>query len=108
MYCKHLCYGDMNADITDNSSYFHKHMLRCCKDNNLVLSSQEFLPADSFTYYSEAHSTTSWLDHVICTADAHASIGSMKILYDATTTDHFPLEMVLESDWLPELTKVYW
>ena len=28
----------------------------------------------------------------------------MKILYEATTTDHFPLEMTLEIDRLPELT----
>lgn len=93
----------MNADISDKCSYFHKHMVRFCKDNNLILSSQELLPADSFSYCSEAHSSTSWLDHVICTADAHAMIGCMKILYEATT-DHFPLEMTLETDRLPELT----
>ena len=52
-------------------------------------------------------STTSWLDHVICTADAYATIQTMKILYDATTTDHFPLEMTLEIDRLPELSLIH-
>ena len=46
--------GDMNADISDKHSYFHKHMVRFCNDANLILSSKELLPADSFTYYSEA------------------------------------------------------
>lgn len=42
--------GDVNADISDNASFFAKHMIRMCEDNNLVLSSQVLLPADSFTY----------------------------------------------------------
>ena len=35
-----LVVGDMNADISDISSPFAKHMLRMCDENNLVLSSQ--------------------------------------------------------------------
>ena len=95
--------GDMNADISGGGSRFGKHMTRFCEDNNLVLSSQLLLPADSFTYYSEAHHSTSFLDHVISSADAHASIRGMKILHDEATTDHIPLQMVLDTDILPEL-----
>lgn len=36
----------------------------------------------------------SWLDHCICTADAHASLGCMSILYGAATTDHIPFAML--------------
>lgn len=39
--------GDMNADLSDSQSMFAKHMLQFCDDNNLMLSSQLLLPADS-------------------------------------------------------------
>ena len=42
---------------------------------------------------------------MICTADAHATIGHMKVLYDATTTDHFPIEIGLDTDSLPEILR---
>ena len=57
-----LVVGDMNADLTDKRSLFAKHMLQFCDDNNLIVSSQMFLPADSYSYISEAWHTTSWLD----------------------------------------------
>ena len=31
--------GDWNADISDNASCFHKHMVRFRNDNSLVISS---------------------------------------------------------------------
>ncbi len=71
--------GDMNADLLDSKSLFSKHMIQFSDDNNLILSSKECLPTNSYTYISEAWHTTSWLDHCISTADGHASLGSMEI-----------------------------
>lgn len=65
--------GDMNANISDKNSVFAKHMKHFCADNNLILSSKELLPSHSSTYISEAWHTTSWLDHCISIADAHAA-----------------------------------
>lgn len=73
--------GDFNADLTDSKSLFYKHMLRFSNDSNLVISSKALLPEDSYTYVSEAWNTTSWLDHILCTADAHASLQSIEICY---------------------------
>ncbi len=39
--------GDLNADLTDNSSMFVKHMLHLCVDNNFKLSSKLLLPKDT-------------------------------------------------------------
>ena len=100
-----LVVDDMNADLTDKRSLFAKHMLQFCDDNNLIVSSQMFLPADSYSYISEAWHTTSWLDHCISTADAHESIRSIKIVYEASMSDHIPFVMSLDCESLPEMTQ---
>ncbi|XP_058650707.1 uncharacterized protein LOC131551670 [Onychostoma macrolepis] len=91
--------GDMNADISDSKSLFSVHIVQFCQDNNLILSSEVCLSVDSYTYVSEAWNTTSWLDHCISTADAHASLRDMSILYDTVTTDHIPVSMVINVDY---------
>ena len=96
--------GDLNADLSDDSSLFANHMLQFCEDNNFILSSQLLLPVGSYTYISEAWHTTSWLDHCISTADAHAVLRSMEIVYEATTGDHIPFIMCLDIDNVPELS----
>lgn len=78
------------VDLSDGHSLFAKHMLQFCDDNNLKLSSQLLLPADSFSDISDAWHTTSWLDHCISTTEAHAIVRSRKILYDASLSDHVP------------------
>ena len=47
-----------------------------CTENNLILSSESFLPGGTFTHYSEAWDTTSWLDHCISTSDANEIINN--------------------------------
>ena len=96
--------GDMNADLSDGQSLFAKHMLQFCDDNKLKISNQLLLPADSYSYISEPWHTTSWLDHCISTADAHAAVQSMEILYGASMTHHVPIAMTLEVESLPELS----
>lgn len=95
--------GDFNADVSDSNSLFAKHLVHFCNDNNLVLSSKVFLPNNSFTYVSEAWHTTSWLDHCLCTADAHASLENMEICYGLATSDHIPIAMLLNVETVPLL-----
>ena len=97
--------GDMNADLSDRNSMFAKHLLQFCADNSLFLSSKLLLPADSYSYISEAWHTTSWLDHCISTADAHDTLQTMELRYEATVSDHFPFIMSLETDSLPEMSQ---
>lgn len=98
--------GDMNADITDANSSFGNHLLQFCTDSGLILSSKVLLPNDSYTYISEAWHSTSWLDHCLCTVDAHDSIEIMKIEYDLATTDHIPFFVVLNTGTIPVLLPV--
>jgi len=97
--------GDFNADLANSKSLFYKHLLRFSKDSNLVISSKTFLPDTSYTYISEAWNTTSWLDHVLSTADAHASLQSIEICYGLATTDHIPIAMVLNVQKVPKVVK---
>ena len=64
------------------------------------------LPDNSYTYISEAWHTTSWLDHCICTADAHDSIQSMNINYEFATTDHVPFSFFVNMGQVPTLLPV--
>ena len=96
-------YGNFNADLSDSNSLFAKHLVNFCNDNKLILSSKVFLPDNSFTYVSEAWHTASWLDHCLCTADAHASLENMEICYGLATSDHIPIAMLLNVDTVPLL-----
>jgi len=92
------------ADISDNDSLFGQQLIRFCQDSKLFFSSQILLPVGSYTYISEAWNTTSWLDHCICTADAHDSLDKLEILYNLATTDHIPISITLNVESLPEMT----
>jgi len=98
--------GDMNADISDANSLFADHLMHFCADSGLMLSSKVILPNNSYTYISEAWHTSSWLDHCVCTADAHASLDSMTIHYDLAIADHIPFSLSLNVKNLPMLTTV--
>lgn len=69
----------------------------------MLMSSKELLPADSFTYISEACNTASWLDQCISTADAHTII-AMNILYGAVTSDHMPMAILINVKDIPLLS----
>lgn len=99
--CSVYVVGDMNADINDSNSLFAKHLICLSEDNNFTLSSRVLLPADSYTYTSEAWHSTSWLDHCLSTADGHAAIENMGIKYGVTTTDHIPLALTINIEELP-------
>ena len=85
--------GDRNSDISDRTSLFGGHVRMFCTENNLILSSESFLPGETFTHYSEAWHTTSWLDHCISTSDANEIINNMSVDYSLNTADHLPVYM---------------
>ena len=95
--------GDWNSDISDRTSLFGNHVRLFCTENNLILSSEHFLPDGTFTHYSEAWHTTSWLDHCISTSDANEIINNMSVDYSLNTADHLPLYMEIASQRVPEV-----
>ena len=60
--------GDWNAGFNGNS-VFGTELSSFCLEHGYVLSDIDHHGADSgsFTFVSEAHGTTSWIDHCLCT-----------------------------------------
>lgn len=97
--------GDFNADLSDHNSAFANHLMQFCNDNNILMSSKLLLPDNSFTYISDAWHSTSWLDHCISTADAHASLNNMEICYGLATSDHIPISITVNVNDIPMLVE---
>ena len=70
--------GDFNAVVETN---FERELLTFCTGKGLIISDYKFFGrvSDQFTYVSDAHGTTSWLDHFTCSHDLHCIIVDMKI-----------------------------
>ena len=65
--------GDFNADIL-SQSIFGSELIEFCDMNNLSFIDKSMLSPDTFTFISQAHGTTSWLDHCITTTAGESLI----------------------------------
>ena len=63
--------GDINAHT---STIFSDEVLYFYDRFELVISDVIILTCDLFMHVSEAHATTSWLGHAICSKDMHTLI----------------------------------
>ena len=82
--------GDFNTTI-DANSCFGKELKKFCGDEMLSLSDSTWCDSKSFTFYSEAHQTVSWIDHCICNSNLHSAITDISILYNYVSSDHCTL-----------------
>ena len=85
----YIC-GDFNANLSQ-SSRFGKELKQVCRDNSFSISDELLLPADTFTFVSSSHGSTSWLDHVLSTTSGHALAESVHVKTDFVSSDHLPL-----------------
>jgi len=90
--------GDFNANYqpSNASSSFYKELSHFCEEENYYVSDVRMCDASSFTFYSEAHKTTSWIDHLISNVNTHSIVKSINILYDYISSDHFPILVNLD------------
>ena len=96
--------GDWNANLGNSGTMtFKAPMMNFCKENNLYISSQMFLPESSYTHIHtyEGNMHYSWLDHIVATHDFHHSINSISVLYDISDNDHIPITFNVCTDKLP-------
>ena len=56
---------------------------------------------NSFTYVSQAHGSTSWLDHCITTVSSQSIISNCYIINDIVCSDHLPLCIDINCDITP-------
>ncbi len=83
-------FGDFNGNIRANHR-FGNELTRFCKGNSLIISDNVLLSGDSFTFYSEAHDTVAWLDHLVSTHSLHSLVNRMWVDNSLVSSDHFPV-----------------
>jgi len=85
-------FGDFNTNIRSGTkSLFSKELNKLCVDENFIITDLAFCDESSFTFFSAAHSTVSWLDHFLSTVNTHGLVTDVTILYDYMSSDHFPM-----------------
>ena len=96
-----IAMGDFNADITcmDNGKITQKfgyELTAFCQDEGYIMSDKEVLSGtNTYTFVSSSHASTSWLDHLVCTAGSHDMLNNVYVKYDLISSDHKPLCAVL-------------
>ena len=96
--CNHIVLsGDFNAD--PYKGRFWNDLIIFMKTFSLVVIDKQ-LPKDSFTYLCPAKSSTSWLDHVLCTEEIANIMDNIRIDYGKALYDHFPIyfELCMEME----------
>ena len=87
--------GDFNADI---NTFFETELIELCDYIDLLIYDYNIFGRFSgqFTIVSNAHNTTSWLDHIICSHDVQRKLVSIDILDRLPYSDHFPLWVLFD------------
>ena len=90
IYCfKIAIIGDFNATVRTT---FEEELLELCTKDELIISDYDKYGCtfNQFTYISDVHSTTSWLDHIICSFDFCSLASDVVILDKLHSSDHLP------------------
>ena len=96
--CNFIILGDFNSAV---DTPFESELVEFCSSYDLIIFDYHRYGRDSgqFTYVSDAHNSTSWLDHIICSYDVNSKISSINILDKLPGSDHLPLQMTLDIDF---------
>ncbi|XP_060801616.1 uncharacterized protein LOC132902036 [Amyelois transitella] len=97
--------GDFNAQ---HSTVFGKELASFCDEQQWVCADWHFLgiSSNTYTYVSDIHGTTSWLDHLIVTKVANETISNVKVLYDVFWSDHFPIYIEIKCDFIKTVSEI--
>ena len=90
--------GDYNADIQSESA-FSSELINFCDKNNLYFIDRSLLLPDTFTFVSQAHGTTSSLDHCISTTSCKSLVSNVSVIDTTICSDHFPLCVDIDCDF---------
>ena len=92
--------GDFNANI-QSQSIFGTEPIEFCDMNILCFTDRMMLLPDAFTFVSQAHGTTSCLDHCITTSAGQSLVADVSIINSAVCFDHLPLSVQITCDCIP-------
>jgi len=71
-------------------------------ENDFIISDYALLPQDTFIYFSDAHNTTSWIDHFVSSFSVHRAMFNMEVLTECIISDHRAVAVSIECSHLPE------
>ena len=68
-----------------------------CDNTGLVISDYDKFgrTRETYTYVSDAHNSTSWLDHFICTHSVYSIATVIHIIHKLPSSDHLPVGLVV-------------
>ena len=86
---------DFNAAV---NTTFESELVDLCTSYKLIISDYITYGRDSgqFTYVSNAHYSTSWLDHIVCSHDIYSKLTLIKIHDKLPSSDHLPLSAYID------------
>jgi exonuclease III len=87
--------GDFNFRHQSSRSKF---ILNSLAHHNATIADEHTMDSSSFTYISDCHNTTSWIDHVITNQNMLSSVSNMSVLYGVVSSDHRPLRFCLTTN----------
>ena len=61
------------------------------KNNNPIFIDELNLSDDSYTYVSDCHNTTSWIDHILINKNLCNVISDVSVFYNTVASDHRPV-----------------
>ena len=85
--------GDFNAD--PSKGRFWK-LLQDFNQSMCLVALDEQFPDGTFTYLCPSKSSTSWLDHIVCTRKIADNIKDISVDYEKALYDHFPIYFTLD------------
>jgi len=74
-----------------------------CIENDFIISDYALPPQETFTYISDAHSTTSWIDHFVSSLSVHQAMFNIDVLTECIRSDHRAVAVSIQCSHLPEL-----
>ena len=82
--------GDFNAAV---NTRFVSELVDLCTRYSLIISDYITYGQDSgqFTYVSDAHHSTFWLDHIVCSHDIYSKLTLITIHDELPSSDHLPI-----------------
>ena len=63
---------------------------------NVVTADRSLCDNSTFTFYSDAHSTVSWLDHVVVSSNLFNAVNAIRVDHGFVTSDHFPVSLLFD------------
>ena len=84
---------DFNAGTTNT---FGGVLEDFCMENDFIISDYALLSQDTFTYISDAHNTTSWIDHFVSSFSVHQAMFNMEVLTKCIISDHWAVAVTIQ------------